>query len=88
MVLGFKLIQALGQNRNQTIEDFLPYLDLVATAIAADIVPMTGENRVLAKFGMEVINSNPRPGIKALIQNIKKKTLNNYGCCFYSCTKN
>ncbi|WP_339835115.1 single-stranded-DNA-specific exonuclease RecJ [uncultured Flavobacterium sp.] len=73
--VGFKLIQALGQNRNQTIQDFLPYLDLVATAIAADIVPMTGENRVLAKFGMEIINSNPRPGIKALIQNIKKQTL-------------
>ena len=73
--IGFKLIQALGLNRNQTIEDLLPYLDLVATAIAADIVPMTGENRVLAKFGLEVINSDPRPGIKALIHQIKKKTL-------------
>lgn len=73
--VGFKLIQALGQNRNQDIHYFIPYLDLVATAIAADIVPMTGENRVLAKFGLEVINSNPRPGIQALIQNIKKKTL-------------
>lgn len=73
--VGFKLIQALAQNRNQTIEDLVPYLDLVATAIAADIVPMTGENRVLAKFGLEVINSNPRPGIKALVQNVKKKTL-------------
>ncbi|NHN28109.1 single-stranded-DNA-specific exonuclease RecJ [Flavobacterium jejuense] len=73
--VGFKLIQALGQNRNQTVEDLVPYLDLVATAIAADIVPMTGENRVLAKFGLEVINSNPRPGIKALVQNIKKKVL-------------
>ena len=73
--VGFKLIQALGQNRNQTVDDLVPYLDLVATAIAADIVPMTGENRVLAKFGLEVINSNPRPGIKALVQNIKKKVL-------------
>ena len=73
--VGFKLIQALGKNRNQTIQDLLPYLDLVATAIAADIVPITGENRVLAKFGLEVINSNPRPGIQALIQNIKKNTL-------------
>lgn len=73
--VGFKLIQALAQNNNQTIEDLVPYLDLVATAIAADIVPITGENRVLAKFGLEVINSNPRPGIKALIQNIKKKVL-------------
>ena len=73
--VGFKLIQALAENRNQTIEDLLPYLDLVATAIAADIVPITGENRVLAKFGLEVINANPRPGIKALIQNVKKKVL-------------
>ena len=73
--VGFKLIQALAQNRNQTVADLVPYLDLVATAIAADIVPITGENRVLAKFGLEVINSSPRPGIKALIQNVKKKTL-------------
>jgi single-stranded-DNA-specific exonuclease len=73
--IGFKLIQALAQNRNQTIDDLILYLDLVATAIAADIVPMTGENRILAKFGLEVINANPRPGIKALIQNVKKKTL-------------
>ncbi len=73
--VGFKLIQALAENRNQTIDDLVLYLDLVATAIAADIVPITGENRVLAKFGLEVINSNPRPGIKALIQNVKKKVL-------------
>ena len=73
--VGFKLIQALAENRNQTIDDLILYLDLVATAIAADIVPITGENRVLAKFGLEVINSNPRPGIKVLIQNVKKKVL-------------
>jgi single-stranded-DNA-specific exonuclease len=73
--VGFKLIQALGSNRGETINDFIPYLDLVATAIAADIVPMTGENRVLAYFGLQVINSNPRPGIKALIHQIKKQTL-------------
>jgi single-stranded-DNA-specific exonuclease len=73
--VGFKLIQALGSNRKQTIDDFIPYLDLVATAIAADIVPMTGENRVLAYFGLQVINSDPRPGIKALIHQIKKQSL-------------
>ncbi|WP_418264250.1 single-stranded-DNA-specific exonuclease RecJ [Flavobacterium faecale] len=73
--VGFKLIQALGANRKQTINDLIPYLDLVATAIAADIVPMTGENRVLAHFGLQVINSNPRPGIKALTHQVKKKTL-------------
>ena len=73
--IGFKLIQALGENRNQTIEDIIPYLDLVATAIAADIVQMTGENRVLAHYGLQVINSDPRPGIKALIHQVKKQTL-------------
>jgi single-stranded-DNA-specific exonuclease len=73
--VGFKLIQALGQRRNETIEDLVPYLDLVATAIAADIVPITGENRVLAYFGLKVINSEPRPGIKALTHQIKKKVL-------------
>jgi single-stranded-DNA-specific exonuclease len=73
--IGFKLIQALGKNRNQTIEDLTSYLDLVATAIAADIVPMTGENRILAYFGLQVINSDPRPGFKALTHQIKKKTL-------------
>jgi single-stranded-DNA-specific exonuclease len=73
--IGFKLIQALGMNRGQTTDDLVQYLDLVATAIAADIVPMTGENRVLAKFGLEIINSNPRPGIKALIHQVKKEEL-------------
>jgi len=73
--VGFKLIQALGKNNNETIEDLVPYLDLVATAIAADIVPITGENRVLAYFGLQVINSDPRPGIKALVHQVKKKTL-------------
>ncbi|HEX8562804.1 MAG TPA: single-stranded-DNA-specific exonuclease RecJ [Flavobacterium sp.] len=73
--IGFKLIQALGQQRGETIADLYPYLDLVATAIAADIVPMTGENRILAKFGLDVINSDPRPGIKALISQVKKQQL-------------
>ncbi|SDR65624.1 exonuclease RecJ [Polaribacter sp. KT25b] len=73
--VGFKLIQALGVSRNQTIEDFVPYLDLVATAIAADIVPMNGENRILAFHGLNVINNNPRNGIKAIIHQIKKTEL-------------
>jgi len=73
--IGFKLIQALGLNKNQTINDLLPYLDLVATAIGADIVPLTGENRILAKFGLEVINSNPRPGLIALATSLKNKPL-------------
>ena len=73
--VGFKLIQALGKNRQQSIADFLPYLDLVATAIAADIVPINGENRTLAYFGLQVINSNPRNGIKAIIHQTKKEVL-------------
>ncbi|GFD91318.1 single-stranded-DNA-specific exonuclease RecJ [Alteromonas sp. KUL156] len=73
--VGFKLIQALASKRNQTINDLIPYLDLVATAIAADIVPMTGENRVLAYHGLQVINSQPRNGIKAIIHQLQKKEL-------------
>ncbi len=73
--VGFKLIQALGTNRNQTINDFIPYLDLVATSIAADIVPITGENRILAYHGLKVINEQPRPGIKVFTQNTNKKEL-------------
>lgn len=73
--VGFKLIQALGVSRNQTISHFVPYLDLVATAIAADIVPMNGENRILAYFGLQVINQSPRNGIKAIIHQTKKTSL-------------
>lgn len=63
--VGFKLIQALGSRKGQTMAHFMPYLDLVAVAIAADIVPVTGENRILAYHGMQVLNSAPRPGFKA-----------------------
>ena len=73
--VGFKLIQAIASKRNQRIEDLTQYLDLVATAIAADIVPITGENRVLAYYGLQVINTNPRNGIKALIHQVNKKKL-------------
>ncbi|MFZ1452213.1 MAG: single-stranded-DNA-specific exonuclease RecJ [Ferruginibacter sp.] len=65
--VGFKLITALATELNIDEEHYHCYLDLVATAIAADIVPMTGENRILAYYGLEKINSNPNPGIKALI---------------------
>jgi single-stranded-DNA-specific exonuclease len=73
--IGFKLIQALNIKREDGFDELIPYLDLVATAIGADIVPMTGENRVLAYFGLEVINSSPRTGFKAIIKNIRKKKL-------------
>jgi single-stranded-DNA-specific exonuclease len=73
--VGFKLIQALGSHRGETIADFTEYLDLVATAIGADIVPITGENRILAFYGLQVINQQPRIGFKAIIDQIHKKEL-------------
>lgn len=73
--VGFKLVQALAERRGQTIDDLMLYLDLVATAIGADIVPMTGENRVLTYYGLKVINNNPRPGFKAIINQLNKTTL-------------
>jgi len=73
--VGFKLIQALGSRRGETIDDVIYYLDLVATAIGADIVPITGENRILAYYGLKVINQQPRIGFKAIIDQINKKEL-------------
>ena len=73
--VGFKLITALAFNQGQTVEDLVEYLDLVATAIGADIVPIIGENRALAYFGLQVINTNPRPGMKAIIAEVKKEEL-------------
>ncbi|MDG1384636.1 MAG: DHH family phosphoesterase, partial [Flavobacteriaceae bacterium] len=73
--VGFKLIQALASREGTTVESLVGYLDLVATAIGADIVPIVGENRALAYFGLQVINTNPRPGFKALINQMKKEVL-------------
>lgn len=66
--VGFKLITALAGRLGFGEEEALQYLDLVATAIAADIVPVDGENRVLSYFGLKKVNENPNNGIKALIQ--------------------
>lgn len=66
--VGFKLVTALAQRINIEESEVHNYLDLVATAIAADIVPITGENRILAYYGLKKINDNPCAGIKALIQ--------------------
>ncbi len=73
--IGFKLCQALCIAKELPIAEALQYADLVATSIGADIVPITGENRVLAFLGLELINSNPGVGIKTILQfnNIKKK---------------
>jgi len=73
--VGFKLMCALAETFNLEKESVYGYLDLVATAIAADIVPMYGENRILAFHGLHQINTNPCEGIKALIKlgNIRKE---------------
>jgi single-stranded-DNA-specific exonuclease len=59
--VGFKLMTALTERLSLPLENLYQHLDLVATAIAADIVPMTGENRVMAFFGLQKINTNPSP---------------------------
>lgn len=66
--VGFKLMTALATHYNLAEDFVFQYLDLVATAIAADIVPMTDENRILAFYGLQKINTNPLPGIKALME--------------------
>lgn len=73
--VGFKLVQALASKDGKTAEDLTEYLDLVATAVGADIVPIDGENRVLAYFGLRVINTSPRPGIKAILDQVEKSEL-------------
>lgn len=73
--VGFKLMQAWVEHKNYPKDILLPYLDLVATAIGADIVPITGENRILAYHGLQVINISPRPGFKAILQQVKKEKL-------------
>uniref|UniRef100_UPI00261BE51F single-stranded-DNA-specific exonuclease RecJ n=1 Tax=Hydrotalea sp. TaxID=2881279 RepID=UPI00261BE51F len=66
--VGFKLITALSEKLGLAASITYGYIDLVACAIAADIVPLTGENRTLAYFGLKKVNENPCVGIKALLQ--------------------
>jgi len=66
--VGFKLMTALSEKLSLPEHTHFAYLDLVATAIAADIVPITGENRILAYYGLQKVNQDPCPGIKALMQ--------------------
>ena len=69
--IGFKLIQAYAEKNNINKEQIYEELDLVATSIASDLVHVTGENRILAKFGVDLVNKKPRPGIQALINELK-----------------
>jgi len=72
--VGFKLIQALCMELELDETLYTKYLDLVATAIAADIVSITGENRTFAFFGLKKANENPNTGIRALIEQSNFKT--------------
>ena len=66
--IGFKLIQAFCQQNDVAIEKCYQYLDLVCVSIGADIVPINGENRILAFHGLKKVNENPSPGLKKLIE--------------------
>ncbi len=65
--IGFKLAQAFCIQQGIDEQEVFKYLDLVVTSIASDIVPITGENRVLAYFGLKQLNTDPSPGLKSLI---------------------
>lgn len=65
--VGFKLMQAFAVTNNIEFSQLTPLLDLVALSIASDIVPITGENRILAFFGLKQINSNPSVGLKGIL---------------------
>ena len=71
--VGFKLIQAFSQQNNIDFSEIIEYLDLLTVSIGADIVPMTGENRVFSFYGLQQINKTPRVGLKALME-IANKT--------------
>jgi len=73
--VGFKLIQALASARNIPFSTLNKYLDLVVVSIASDIVPITGENRILAYYGLKLLNQSPRPGFEAILKfsNVNRK---------------
>lgn len=66
--VGFKLIQAYASKNNIPFEKITPFLDLVVVSIASDIVPINGENRILAHYGLQELNNNPRTGLNAIIK--------------------
>lgn len=65
--VGFKLMQAFAKNNGIAFSRLIPLLDFCAVSIAADIVPVTGENRILAYHGLKQLNQNPNIGLKAII---------------------
>ena len=73
--VGFKLIQGLLQHQGKEVNEIIAYLDFVAVAIAADIVPIVGENRALAFLGLKQLNIHPRPGLKAIMRDKPTKQI-------------
>ncbi|NPA42446.1 MAG: single-stranded-DNA-specific exonuclease RecJ [Chlorobi bacterium] len=70
--IAFKIVQAMHARRGGTIDKIMPYLDLVAVSVAADIVPITDENRTMTYFGLAQLQAMPRPGLKVLMKSMKK----------------
>ncbi len=83
--VGFKLMQAFTNKTGKDQNKLFELLDLVALSIASDIVPITGENRILAHYGLEKINTSPSTGLRALIEvsGLKDKELKISDCVFY-----
>lgn len=65
--VGFKLVQAYAKKYNVAFETLLPLLDYLVVSIASDLVSVTGENRILAHFGLKQLNESPRAGLQAMI---------------------
>jgi single-stranded-DNA-specific exonuclease len=70
--VGFKLLQGLSDQNDWSYDKLFELLDLLAVSIGADIVPITGENRILCYHGMKLLNENPRPAFKTLLELAKK----------------
>ncbi|MGK7394536.1 MAG: single-stranded-DNA-specific exonuclease RecJ [Candidatus Cyclobacteriaceae bacterium M3_2C_046] len=80
--VGFKLLQAFCHYKNIDLKRLYQYLDLVTVSIASDIVPISGENRILAHWGLKKLNKSPRPGLKALIKTAGLKQVDITGIVF------
>lgn len=82
--IGLKLAQAYAQVHDLDDREYLQYLDLATLSIASDIVPIQDENRIIAHFGLKIINQNPRLGLKRLIEiAINKEELSIGDLVFY-----
>ena len=85
--IGFKLIQALSLEWDMNTRKLINYLDLVSLATVADQVPLYDENRIITYLGLEQINKEPRPGIKALLSDFKGDEISTSTLVFKLCPK-